>query len=282
MRKLESRTWVGSGEGRINEDYASGRPDAGYAILVDGATGLTKANLVAGETDAAWYARNLCERTLLYAGDGMGMRYALERAGKDLAQEYLAMPGGEDLQRIDYPNGSVAMFEWNDDVFTVAMLGDCTAVVGLKDGSSVLIHDHTLDKLDQQNYERMHRYCVEHGTTMQVARKELNDYFVRNRLTMNESGGYWAADITCRGFGHEMAVTFDAADVRFAFACSDGFAAAVDMGVVKDAIELAERVAKGEGEHMGTLLRQAELEDVGCMRVHRSKTSDDATYILIR
>ena len=56
----ETNTWTGSGEGRHNEDFALIDQDGSSAVLVDGATGLTKANLVAGTSDAAWFAHTFC------------------------------------------------------------------------------------------------------------------------------------------------------------------------------------------------------------------------------
>lgn len=276
----ETRTWVGSGEGRFNEDYAAIREDSGVAMLVDGATGLTKTNLVAGESDASWFSRELCEATLVLLGDSATETGdALAHAGRQVADAYLRMPGAQDLVREDYPNGSIAIIRWVHNELEVAMLGDCTAVVILRSGEPCVIHDPTLDKLDSQNYERMYRYAVENNATMAEARRALNDRFIHNRLKMNEPDGYWAADITCRGYGHELVCRFALSDVAGVFACSDGFAAAVAMGVVEDEEQLAHRVLAGEGTLVGRELRNAEKDDESCLRVHRSKPSDDATFV---
>ncbi|MDO4797356.1 MAG: hypothetical protein Q4A01_04955 [Coriobacteriales bacterium] len=279
---FETRTWTGSGEGRINEDYAVIRTDARCAVLVDGATGLTKVNLVAGETDASWYARELAQQTAALLEDpAMPAARALAQAGTAVAEEYLHMPGSSALGREDLPNGSVAILRWSEDKLEVTMLGDCTAVVTLADGSARLVHDATLDELDRQNYERMFCYATQNNATMAQARKALNDRFIENRLKMNEPGGYWAADATCRGFGHELVERFPMAQVTGAFACSDGFVAAVEMGVTADETSLAQDVLAGKGEQVARALRDAEQADRDLMRVHRSKISDDATYIAI-
>lgn len=277
----ETRSWVGSGERRCNEDFALVDEGGGFAVVVDGATGLTKANLVVGESDAAWYARTLATLCAERMRAGDASKDALLAAGTECARRYGEMPGAEDLERIDMPNGSVAVLRWDASLLEVTMLGDCTAVVGTTGGTSQLVHDATLDALDEQNYERMYRYAKEHHTTMAHARVALNECFKRNRLRMNEPHGYWAADISCRGFGHELVRTFPIAEVAYAFACSDGFAAAQSMGVVESCEALADRVAAGEGRHLGALLREAEQEDAGCWRHHRSKTSDDATYAVV-
>ena len=65
----ETGTWVGSGEGRRNEDFALVAPAGRCAVLVDGATGLTKVNLVPGESDAAWYARTLAQHLVARLAD---------------------------------------------------------------------------------------------------------------------------------------------------------------------------------------------------------------------
>lgn len=278
----ETRTWPGSGEGRVNEDYAIVEPDRGCAVLVDGATGLTKANLVEGESDAAWYARELCRTTVaLLADPTVSTAEALSRAGAQVAASYLALPGAEELRREDLPNGSVAVLRWSGGTMEVTMLGDCTAAVALADGSVRVVHDPTLDELDRQNYERMYAYAAQNQTTMAAARKAMNPHFIRNRLLMNEEGGYWAADVTCRGFGHELRRMFDLANVVGVFACSDGYASATEMGVAGDAAELTRRTIAGEGPSVAGALRAAELADAGCWRVHRSKTSDDATYVAL-
>lgn len=249
-------------------------------VLVDGATGLTKAHVTQEPSDAAWYAGKLARGTARYVGQGMDTRQALGRAGRDVAREFYALPGADGLERIDLPNGSVAALRWDDEVLEVCMLGDCYAVVDLAEGPC-LVHDDTLDKLDDLNYERMYAYATERGVSMRQARRDLNPRFVENRLKMNQPDGYWAADVTCAGFGHETVRTFERAGVRSAFVCSDGFAAAVAMGVCGSVEALAQDVAAGNGIRAGELLREAEGEDADCLRVHRSKTSDDATYACV-
>lgn len=278
----ELNSWVGSGEGRINEDYALVSPEGCCAVLVDGATGLTKANIVAEESDAAWFARELCQELAARLREPIPAIEALVAAGQAVAQAYRGFPGAEELKRIDEPNGSLVILRWLDGTVEVTLLGDGTAGVVLHNGSVRALHDDTLTKLDNENYERMYAFATERNTTMAQARRALNPRFIENRLKMNEPGGYWAADISCRGMGHAQSFTFDARDVKALFACSDGYAATVDMGVVGSAEELALRVAAGEGVALGDELRAAELADEGCWRVHRSKTSDDATYALVR
>lgn len=162
------------------------------------------------------------------------------------------------------------------------MLGDCTAAVALRDGTVRVLHDPTLDGLDRENHERMWRYARENGTMMAEARRAVNDGFVHTRLMMNEPDGYWAADVSCRGFGHEMTERFPLDDVAGAIMFSDGYAAAVRMGVVGDMGELAAGTLGGYGVGIAERLRAAEREDGMLMRVHRSKASDDATYVAMR
>lgn len=283
---VETNTWTGSGKGRFNEDYALATPEHGCAVLVDGATGLTKVNLVAGESDASWYARHLSRSILAHLDTSPGLDHArvteaLVAAGAEVADAYRRFPGARDLERIDDPNGSVVVLSWDDTSVLVTLLGDCTAVVGLRDQTCHELHDNTLTLLDDENYERMYAYATENGTTMAQARRALNPRFIDNRLKMNEPGGYWAADISCRGMTHATTSVFPARDVSWLLACSDGYAAAIDMGVVPDACELGRQVAAGQGQKIEELLRVAEREDAGCWRVHRSKTSDDATYLLL-
>lgn len=282
VTRTETQTWAGSGEGRVNEDYALIDAEGGFAVIVDGATGLTKVNLVTGESDASWFARTLTQALCkLLAQPTIATAEALERAGAKVAEAYLQLPGADATARIDQPNGSLAVLRWNQGVTEVTLLGDCTAVVLLQDGTARVLHDDTLTKLDDENYERMYRYATEHGATMTQARKALNPRFIENRLKMNEPGGYWAADISCRGMGHAQSTCFVQDDVAALFACSDGFTAAVDMGVVSGADELARQLAAGRGELVGKRLREAELLDADCWHVHRSKTSDDATYAVV-
>ena len=277
-------TWTGSGVGRINEDYAFLTSLQGCAVLVDGATGLTKANVVAGESDAAWYARTLTERLLVRpCGPQVAMADAVFRGwGAGGRKPSAPFPGATELARIDEPNGSVVALRWQGDQVQVGLLGDCTAVVTMRDGSTPSFHDDTLTKLDDQNYERMYAYATERGTTMAEARKALNPRFIENRLKMNEPGGYWAADVSCRGMAHVLCHAFRLAGSWGFLPASDGYAHAVDMGVVRRAGSWPAAWRPGEGRPWARSLREAEALDAGCWRVHRSKTSDDATYRLIR
>ena len=282
MSTSEINSWPGSGQGRVNEDYALADMQTACALLIDGATGLTKCNLVEGTSDAAWYAKHLASSAIAELGNpDTSIARALEVAGKAIAESYLALPGGHDLERIDYPNGSLAVFRWQGDHVEMGTLGDCVLVALMRDGTAVELFDPTLPALDQQNYERMARYAQENDATMAQARRALNPRFIENRLKMNEPGGYWAADITCRGMSHVTVRTLPASEVACLFACSDGFAAAVEMEVASSHEELARRVARGEGTRIGELLRAAEQADADLLIHHRSKISDDATYLLI-
>lgn len=282
VKWYESKSWVGSGRNRSNEDYAIVWPQKGCAVLTDGATGLTKVNLIQKESDAAWYARELSLAIGEHMPQASDAQTALRDAGASVARRYLELDGAKDLKKADLPNGSVGVVTWTETLVSIYLLGDCTAVVGLRDRSTVTVHDATLDRLDHTNYELMHAYATKHGSTMAQARIALNKCFIRNRLKMNRPDGYWAADISCRGFGHELVRRFGLQDVAFVFVCSDGFAQAVDMGVEGCVETLARRVAAGEGSELGRVLRAAEQRDAGCWRVHRSKTSDDATYLVVR
>jgi len=280
--RCKTGTWTGSGVGRVNEDHALYDERLCCAVLVDGATGLTKANVVPGTSDAAWYAQKLSERLLAHLADPLvTMTDAFVEAGNEAAEAFRRIPGACRLARIDEPNGSVAVLRWQGTRVQVGLLGDCTAVVVFVDGTTQVLHDATLTLLDDENYERMYRYATERGSTMAEARKALNPRFIENRLKMNEPGGYWAADVSCRGMSHALCHEFAADQVAGLLACSDGYAAAVDMGVVTDAGQLSARVAAGEGATVAAELRSAEELDAGCWRVHRSKTSDDATYVYV-
>ena len=282
MIHVEARTWPGSGDGRCNEDSARIDLESGCGVLVDGATGLSKSHLTEMASDAAWYAQTLVKETLSELADqGQAIGAALLAAGTRVARAYMSLPGAERAERIDYPNGSLAAVRWNADRLELASLGDASSVVVMKGGAHIVLHDSTLDALDKINYERMFRHAKEHGTSMREARKVLNDRFVEHRLLMNERDGYWAVDVTCRGYGHEWCLEVPRSQVQCVVMCSDGFAAAVDMGVVANLAELADVVMAGDGERLGGDLRSAELEDKECWRVHRSKTSDDATYAAV-
>lgn len=279
----ETNTWTGSGVGRFNEDYAHISLEDCCAVVVDGATGLTKANVVAGESDASWYARKLaCALPAALADPSCTTKDALLQAGSQVAEAYRRIPGTTRLARIDEPNASLAILRWGGNQVEVSLLGDCTAVVLHSNGSASVLHDNTLTKLDNENYERMYAFALERGTTMAQARKALNPCFIENRLKMNEPDGYWAADISCRGMAHVQSFFFPKEQVEALFACSDGFAAAVEMGVVEGADELARGVSQGKGALLGQALRKEEQLDADCWRVHRSKTSDDATYVLVK
>ncbi len=282
MCRCETLTWTGSGAGRCNEDYALAARELRCAVLVDGATGLTKAHVTSDESDAAWFARSLARQLVTQlSAEGRSPADAFLAAGRVVACAYRSFPGADELERIDQPNGSVAALRWQAGTLEVCLLGDCTAIVVTRDGSCVVLHDDTLTRLDEENYARMFAYATRQRTTMAEARRALNDRFVENRLKMNEPDGYWAADISCRGMAQVTTETFSLAEVRAAVICSDGYANAVDMGVVADPGELARRVCAGEGALLGEELRGAERKDAGCWRTPRSKTSDDATYLCV-
>ncbi len=285
--RAEIQTSMGTTSLGMNEDYVDVDLFKNYGLVLDGASGLTNGNHTGWKSDSAWFAYTVgsnLAHTLAY--EGSPLMDALGYAGMKTAQNYRDLIHGCDVARDDEPSAALAAVRWGKEelhnIVEVATLGDCLCVVGFQDGSADVVYDERLDAFDKAITGRMRHFIIEEGRSFAEARDLVNDDLLLNRSLRNQENGYFIADPSCVGYAHALTKQYSDCAIRYIFLCSDGYYSAVKMGICSGFVDLAERVAKGEGKAIMRELREAEYADSEMLCYPRFKICDDATYALLQ
>lgn len=282
---VELFTGTGTSDTGINEDYVSADLLTGYMVVLDGASNLTKRNLTPCKSDSAWFSHKLGKNIEKAIGDtSKPITDILYAAGKETTDEFNSF--AEKIDRNDEPSAGLIVAKWqtnscSDGSLEVATLGDCLGVVGFIDGTTEIVYDEHLGKLDATVINKMSDLILRNGYSYKSAREAVAEDLMQNRLLRNRENGYSVADPSCSGYKKSLVRKHAVEKVKFVFLCSDGCYSAVRMGLGKDYSELAQGIANGKGHEIMRRLRELENEDSQMHKFPRFKISDDATYGLV-
>ncbi|MBG6219037.1 hypothetical protein IWX75_003525 [Arthrobacter sp. CAN_A6] len=216
----------------VNEDAVGVSGSA--LIVVDGATGLTAANLTGWPSDAQWFSHRLVDLLGARIDD---VRHSISQILQECIQmlrmelsDGVAQEDVTGLQGLgSQPSASVMIARTNGTLLEIFSLGDCQAVIGHHDGTVSVCHDGTVDALDSSVIEYLRDLARERGVSVKEARPHVSDRLLRNRKLMNTPGGYWITDLTGDGITHARLHTFSAKEVMDIAVMTDGFAATVNV-----------------------------------------------------
>ena len=248
----QSICYPGSGDRPCEDIVGFGRD---YCFVMDGASCLSKKNVVDPRSDSAWMVTKvrdgLC--ALLDQGDPRPTRQLLLQVMAPIREEYLlALKNrGVDAPQ-DSPSAGFALFRQRNDQLEFFGMGDCVGVAKLTDGSDFCAQDSNLPKLDKQVLDQMKRIHEQTGASMAEARAACNDLLLQNRCLRNRPGGYWILDLlTDEGIYHAREETWTLTAPVCVGAFSDGFAELVDVfGQYRDYTALFEAMTETDLEEM--------------------------------
>ena len=255
----------------------------GYCFVIDGASGLSKVNIVDEQSDAAWFAtqvkEKLCAR--LEDDDRTPTATIISDIIKELNDTYvnaLAEKGMEPPS--DSPSAGITLFRQMDGRIEFFGLGDCTGVLRKTDGEVIVLKDTRLSILDEQVLRKMAEMHHQTGISVLDAREKCNDLLLLNRSMRNKDGGYWILDLSGDGVEHALICSWPENSVKTFFACSDGFAQLTDVfGIYKDYAELLEEAENTDLIKLCDTLFTAQTQDHEANRFPRFKFRDDTSCL---
>lgn len=267
---------------RPNEDRLGQGGD--FAWVIDGATGVSEAPLVAGdgETDAAWLAESLnehlAETTPRYTGYPAGL---IRHAITAMVAKFKADGGKLPKDEAEFPGASLVILQHETGNLEIAALGDCSILVD--DGSGELMAVHGEDKhteLDEKAVKELKKIDKDGTFELTEAREKILPLLQKQRKMANRPGGYgvFAPSSTCMDFIREFRYPVMSG---VALLMSDGFYALVDKYGAYDDKGLI-KAAQDKGlEKLYEELRKIEDDDPNAREYPRLKKSDDACAQLV-
>ena len=254
-----------------------------YCFVMDGASGLSNRNIVDKQSDAAWFAGQvkdkLCRR--LEAEEHSPTEEILRDIIGELNGIYCRTAAEKGLEvPEDSPSAGIALFRRAGDRIAFFGLGDCTGVVQLKDGTTVILRDNRLSELDGGVLAKMAEYHRETGISVLKAREICNDLLLANRKKRNQEDGYWILDLSGAGIRHALTAAWQADSVKSIFVCSDGFAQLADtFGLYEDYPALMEAAQTMPLTELCDILFKAQDMDPQANRFPRFKLRDDTSCL---
>lgn len=286
--------------GRENEDRL--RFGAGFGLVIDGATGLGDARLVAeGGSDAAW----LAEAAASLLSDGLGaapdapreLVRSVNLALRDKLLEAMRARPSEGPRSIEETPGyalPTAAFEAvrlasspeGDGALLEAFgLGDCTLMLLEEDGGFWRTRGVARERGDEQKAAA--RLLAETGGLAGggfLRSPAVLEQLRRNREKHNSPGGwFWTLGVKPESAEHVIAERRPVRQPALALLATDGFADLVDLYGLYDGPALVRAAAeKGLASLLDELRRTEREIDPAGARFPRFKQSDDATALLLR
>jgi len=254
-----------------------------YCFVIDGASVLSKINIIDENSDAAWFAGQLKERLCrrLQSDVKTPTETILEEIIRELHGEYCRAAAEKGIREPgDSPSTSIALFRRVEERIEFFGLGDCTGAAELEDGTISLFKDASLAVLDSSVLKKMKELHRQTGISVLEARAACNNLLLENRMKRNREGGYWILDLSGDGIGHGVKASWPAASLKTFFACSDGFAQLVDtFEVYPDYGALLDAVRDTALTELCGRLFEAQDQDPQANRFPRFKLRDDTSCL---
>lgn len=256
-----------------------------YLYVIDGATVIRKGEPVFQTylSDAAWLSSRLASslEELLPRHD-LSIERCVTWAAENAKREFDAMCELSEIYSPPYPSASVAILRLREGKLEYFGLGDCTAVIELKNGELQILEEKELTRLDALAIKEIVQYARDHSCTVSQALEYSSDILVAHRNLRNLEGGYWIFDPTGKGISHARQLTWAVSDVKSVSLMTDGFAQLVaPMKKFGNAGALHMELEKENGGMSKLVLDllSTEEQDQTCDRYPRFRAQDDATAI---
>lgn len=179
------------------------------------------------------------------------------------------------------PSATLALAQARGGHLELGVLGDCLAVVALRDGATLVVpRDVRLLEIDRHK-EAVIAGVLGQGLSLQVARAQIRPLHYAQRNEMNRPGGYWVFASTPEAADHLLEVSVILESVDALLLCSDGFARLCDhFAIYPDPAALLAGARSVGLPALGRLLRTIESADDPPIRAPRTSIYDDASALL--
>ncbi len=266
--------------GDVNEDAIGCTDDCAWVI--DGATGVGE-NLLAGPSDAAWFAQTISEalKVLLPQNTDLSTKVVLQRALQH-ASELLSREAQRPASaRHEYPSAAIAMVRVRPEGLELTTLGDCQIAYRDHYGSAVLFGQSDVAPFESKTLDLAAQLLRRDAALKPSAlRAALLAQLQENRRFMNVPGGYWVLSADGSALDH-LQQTVLSRVVGPVCLASDGFLRLHDLFRVMSLDEILDIRSEPMATARLTQLRQLEQDDPDCRGYLRIKPSDDASIVSV-
>lgn len=282
-----------SNTGNINnEDYIAFEK-GGYAIVLDGSTGLGKhviAPLSNGiyQTDAQWLVASFAQIFSKHYMEEKTLPQVVEICLLELERQYNDFPlEPEDKAVINAPSASLSIVRLKGDTAELYMAGDCTVIVKEKGKEVEEIRDLSVSKLDDIGVAVMKQLAKEHNCSMAnaMAMGPVKEKLMANRKKKNkvdEDGGYLVLTPESGYSQYGIYRKFLAAEIEEMMIVTDGIACCYQTyDLTSSAAGLLNMVKEKTFKKVVEEERLLENNDSEYNKYPRFKKSDDASGILL-
>lgn len=210
-----------------------------YAVVIDGATPLKKANSF---NEARWMVDYIKSRFDSCEGS---VKSRLERLSADAFRDLPAKIKEEDY----LPSASACWAELEGDKLKIGILGDCEVTCITKGGEVVRFFDGRLDILDKRAIDEMVAIAKRLNIHVSEARTRIQDTLIKHRKLANKEGGYNALTLSPTVKIDELKFEIGVDDLKTAYLYSDGFAQAFNsLGIYPSHKQMFENLESVDGE----------------------------------
>jgi hypothetical protein len=267
---------------RVNEDVVGHSANAAWVI--DGASGVG-ANLVAGQSDARWFAMEVDRalKAVLAADPDIPIAELLTQVITHCADAYAAAvmrpPQAGDMP----PSAAFAFARYTRGSVELVTLGDCEILYRLCASTTVTRHCDSggLAELEGRTIALASRLlAADPNISQENLIAALRPQLTRNRKRMNQPGGYWILGLDTNVIAHLHQRVLPAGQMTLALA-SDGFLRLRDLFGMVGNEDLLNIGHLARFERMYSQLRALEDAPASISRFPRVKLRDDASFVRV-
>lgn len=281
MFNVKDSVCIAGNPSKVCEDAIGWGKD--FCFVLDGASVLSKINIVDEQSDAAWFASQIKEKlcSRLEAGAPEPTDVLLSEIIGELADIYYGTAEKKGIEPpADSPSAGIALFRIRKGSIEFFGLGDCTGVVRKADDKVLVMKDTRLSAFDGQVLGRMAEMHRETGISVMEAREKCSDMLIENRSRRNKDNGYWILDLSGAGIDHALTCSWPSDSIKAFFCCSDGFAQLTDVfGIYKDYAGLLEAAESADLIKLCETLFAEQDKDPQANRFPRFKFRDDTSCL---
>jgi serine/threonine protein phosphatase PrpC len=176
---------------------------------------------------------------------------------------------------------TVALVRGREGALTVAVLGDCAAVLARTDGRVQVVHDDRVAALDDQVVAGL-RQRLAAGMSYQQAIAQLTPQLQANRRRHNTPDGYWVIGSDPAAAAHVYTTSCPAEMVEAVLVCTDGLTRLVSpFGWVKTHQDLLAQARQHGLQHLAAQVRTLERTPGSMLRYPRLGQHDDIAAVLL-
>lgn len=265
----------------IAGDRAAQNDDAwalgpGRACVIDGATDLHDAPLMAAASDAAWLAQVAAQR---FARRDDEARTVIGAIAQEAGERFRAVPAGAAAERWMWPTAAILIAEETPAGLRVTDLGDCRAFARDAAGAALAAGGSAQFKAGEAASAAK---LAGGGGNARYKSAQALELLRAQREQHNVEGGYWVLGIdpACAAHARETVISLNRP--AHVLLCTDGFSALVDLYEAYDPAGLIDAALTKGLAALAVELRAIETADDAGAKHPRWKRSDDATAVLLR